>query len=174
MQETPTYSMKYEIRSIGRPTMLQVSPLSLHTRALLLQSNLQWQICHCQLLSRRQLATAANSKLSKPRAFTQPTQPVSSAGQASNQTPERPKRDKDDGEFKPKPLSRPLGYPFPPLPGQNSGVDDRTLRQRRDDFLDYDKHLERRKSLQVPDLFNLLDSLDASFWPLFSTTTSIC
>ncbi|EEH07933.1 mitochondrial ATPase complex subunit ATP10 [Histoplasma capsulatum G186AR] len=51
------------------------------------------------------------------------------------------------GEFTPKPLSRPLGLPYPPQPGQNTGIDNRTLRQRRDDFVDYEKHIVRRKEL---------------------------
>ncbi|MCJ1330049.1 Mitochondrial ATPase complex subunit atp10 [Thelotrema lepadinum] len=46
-----------------------------------------------------------------------------------------------------KPLDRPLGIPSPPLPGQNSGIDLRTWRERRDDFFNYDKHLERRQEL---------------------------
>ncbi|PGG96378.1 hypothetical protein AJ79_09618 [Helicocarpus griseus UAMH5409] len=50
-------------------------------------------------------------------------------------------------EFTPKPLSRPLGLPYPPKPGQNTGIDNRTLRQRRDDFVDYDKHIDRRREL---------------------------
>lgn len=48
-----------------------------------------------------------------------------------------------------KPLSRPIGQLSPPRPGDNSGKDDRTWRQRRDDFFDYDKHLERRSKLYV-------------------------
>ncbi|KKZ65638.1 hypothetical protein EMCG_08546 [[Emmonsia] crescens] len=50
-------------------------------------------------------------------------------------------------EFTPKPLSRPLGLPYPPQAGQNTGIDNRTLRQRRDDFVDYEKHIDRRKEL---------------------------
>ncbi|KAI9722368.1 MAG: hypothetical protein M1812_001840 [Candelaria pacifica] len=52
-----------------------------------------------------------------------------------------------DKDFVPKPLSRPLGLDYPPQPGQNTGIDPRTWRQRRDDFVNYDKHLERRKQL---------------------------
>ncbi|EEP78564.1 conserved hypothetical protein [Uncinocarpus reesii 1704] len=50
-------------------------------------------------------------------------------------------------EFTPQPLSRPLGLPYPPEIGQNTGNDTRTLGQRTNDFINREKHMERRVQL---------------------------
>jgi len=48
-------------------------------------------------------------------------------------------------KFTPSVLARPLGLSHPPLPGQNSPLDTRTWQEKKQDFTDSVKAMERRK-----------------------------
>ena len=86
--------------------------------------------------------SAAEQPLSKTPLINQPS-PVSDS-KKTNSTYETL-----EDEYTPRPLSRPLGQLQPPQLGENTGVDPRSWRERRDDFFNYDKHLVRRKQLYV-------------------------
>jgi len=75
--------------------------------------------------------------LSRRNASSTPSPPKVPAAPSTN----------SDEDFTPKPLNRPLGLLTPPSPGQNTGIDLRTWKQRRDDYVNYDKHIERRRQL---------------------------
>ncbi|EON61359.1 hypothetical protein W97_00573 [Coniosporium apollinis CBS 100218] len=82
----------------------------------------------------RRLAEAVKPPPPAPRPFT--SQPQSPA-----------QKGKNGEEFVPQPLGRPIGFSKPPRRGENSGEDARSWRQRRAEFVDWGKHLERRKEL---------------------------
>lgn len=101
----------------------------------------------CQQQQRRNLAvsTVRATRTNRPASGSS-LDPKSSVAGAPIEAP-RGYGKRQEGEFTPKSLPRPIGMPLPPRPGENTGLDTRTLRQRRDDFVNYDKHLQRRKEL---------------------------
>ena len=108
--------------------MLQPSQFTLRIRLPILLNNPQCQIKRPQF----ELARWTYSTSAAPKPMPKPS---------------------DDGDedvdHRPKPLNRPIGQNRPPLVGENSGKDPRSWRERRDDFVNYDKHLERRAQLCV-------------------------
>ncbi|PGH02545.1 hypothetical protein GX51_04571 [Blastomyces parvus] len=92
-------------------------------------------------------SSSGSSTPAKPAGTAQTKTPPRTTNNNKNATDPLEEAKGPKGEFTPKPLSRPLGLPYPPQAGQNTGIDNRTLRQRRDDFVDYDKHIVRRQEL---------------------------
>ncbi|UKZ79553.1 hypothetical protein TrVFT333_007310 [Trichoderma virens FT-333] len=95
------------------------------------------------LLSSTRSAAASCSRC-QWRAFTASAAPAARAEKPAAGTSMDPKT---TGGFTPKPLPRPIGMALPPLPGENTGIDSRSMQQRKEDFVNYDKHLQRRKEL---------------------------
>ncbi len=52
-------------------------------------------------------------------------------------------------KHEPKPLVRAIGWHEPPRAGENSGVDPRSWRQRKDDFFDHEKNKLNREQMYV-------------------------
>jgi ATP10 protein len=98
---------------------------------LLFQFNLRCRIVYQHLIVSRCVSTTTQQKRQEP-------------GKASVS---EPKESGENENYTPKALARPLGLPQPPKPGENDGIDHRSWMQRRDDFVNYDKHLVRREEL---------------------------
>lgn len=98
----------------------------------------------CLQTARRAYASLPDKNTLKPP----PPPPVKNNRPPTEQPGYKLREKSDDSEeFHPIPLSRPIGMPNPPQPDENMGVDARSLRQRRDDFVDYNKHLEKRSRM---------------------------
>ncbi|KAL3434061.1 ATP10 protein-domain-containing protein [Aspergillus tetrazonus] len=128
-------------------------PLSFLLEPSLLQSSL---CLKCQLRGTSAVRpraslrsyTTPNSNGEKPSASTKATTSRRIQFQ-QNATPQSaPPKAHDPREQEPIPLlDRPIGSAIPPQEGQNTGIDKRTLGQRRDDFVNYEKHIKRREEL---------------------------
>lgn len=92
----------------------------------------------------------SNTKEAAPIKRTRNNEPHSRLSTATNFKQNSPSQDgpqPGDADFIPPSLDRPIGSPQAPVEGQNTGIDTRSMRQRRDDFTNYDRHINRRKEL---------------------------
>ena len=143
-------------------TFLSCSPSSLASRSWIARRNFvrHVTITSSHVPTRRKVARApAPDPGSDPSTLHSP--PQSSLSNGANVSPTSPPHkhivkavpsaQEASGSKKdpttPPPLSRPVGLAYPPRPGENTGKDTRSWRQRREDFIDHDKHTERRKHL---------------------------
>ncbi|KAL1973631.1 hypothetical protein VTN31DRAFT_6266 [Thermomyces dupontii] len=95
------------------------------------------------LVPRRLASSGATSKQNSQTT----SEPAKQDAQAKTSATQEGEGEEAGGDFTPLPLDRPIGLEYPPREGQNTGIDTRTLRERRDDFVNYEKHLQRRKEL---------------------------
>lgn len=117
--------------------------IMIRPRRLIRPSSIKFKPAACLLCQWRAFSTSYRQLAEKGTTPSAPAPPAS-----PGPLDEAPRSyGKAVSEFTPKPLSRPIGLPNPPRPGENTGIDPRTWRQRRADFVDYDKHLIRRKEL---------------------------
>lgn len=143
--------------STPRECHRQIPSTMIIARRQLRSANLTYDISGCMLCQWRSFSISYRRLDEKKPAKSSPPASAPASVIPKNSTPptvpESPLQDapraygKAHSKFDPKPLNRPIGLPKPPQAGENTGIDSRTWKQRRDDFVNYDKHLERRKQL---------------------------
>jgi ATPase complex subunit ATP10 len=128
---------------LARLLMKEVNMLV--SRKALRSTDINYNSLTCLLCQWRSFSSSYRSLVEKE---TQPPPPPPPQPQPPTALDDAPRAyGKAVTEFTPKSLNRPIGLSKPPKAGENAGIDSRSWKQRRDDFVNYDKHIARRKEL---------------------------
>jgi hypothetical protein len=120
-------------RASLRPLCIPCYSSFIHRSVLVLSPN------SCRIILKARFASESRSEY--PATPPQPPPPALSPVDRVFES------EKEARSSSPPRLIRPIGLPSPPQPGENSGDDHRSWSQRQEDFVNYDKHLEKRKQL---------------------------
>lgn len=125
-----------------------MAPPQLSPRACTLLGQLQRQcLISQQLLASTRLTSRQTRHKTVRTALGRIIEDTAFPVDKSNPRPAIERYGKKEKGYTPKPLKQPIGTDRPPRPGDNSGVDYRSFRQRGIDLVNREKNTERRQAL---------------------------
>jgi hypothetical protein len=149
MKHHVTFRFTYLSLSCRRPSLSVPCSMSALRPATLLLISGRSIACRAQMRPLSFRPGYVDKLVERVRFLSTPGPPIPKPSQTLPPVDRLPEDEKDLRKSKPPQLVRPIGMLLPPQPGENSGVDTRSWTERRDDFVNYDKHLTKRKRLFV-------------------------